>query len=141
VSTKAFVCTWRILLSCFAGGERQKPWRRVISDAAIRWVVDNHPIPRIAYLLGSTEDIYTTWTRQHDLPTHIEDVGENAKIFWILNGELTGRVPQRVILYFHGGGFSLPLSKDAASFWRYVQSELKGQHDLDVGVAMLDYGQ
>jgi acetyl esterase/lipase len=72
---------------------------------------------------------------------HSEDIGENAKIFWILNGEWNGSVPQRVILYLHGGGFSLPLSEDAASFWRYVQSELKGRHDLDVGVAMLDYSQ
>ena len=66
-----------------------------------RWVVDNLPIPRTAYILGLTEDIYTTWARQRGLPMHSEDIGENAKIFWILNGEWNGRVPQRVI---HGGG-------------------------------------
>ncbi len=101
MSTKAFVCTWRFLLSCFTGGERQKPWRHVIFDAAFRWVVDNLPIPRTAYILGLTEDIYTTWARQRGLPMHGEDIGENAKIFWILNGEWNGSVPQRVI---HGGG-------------------------------------
>lgn len=106
-----------------------------------RWTVDNQSIPQAAHLLGKTEYIYTTWAKQRSLPMHSDDIGENGKLFWILNREWDGKTPERVILYLHGGGFMLPLSKDAASFWKYVQNELKSQYGLDVGVAILDYSQ
>jgi len=43
-----------------------------------------------------------------------------------------------VILYFHGGGFLLPMADYAASFWRYIQEQLKSKNK-DVGFAILQY--
>ena len=75
------------------------------------------------------------------MKTSIEDIGENAKLLWILNETRGGEIPSQVILYLHGGGFALPMFEDSASFWRHVQKELKNAHGLDVGIAILDYSK
>ena len=72
---------------------------------------------------------------------YMENIGENAKLLWILNEKQGEKYPSQVILYLHGGGFHLPLFEDSASFWQHVQKELKGSHGLDVGVAILDYSK
>lgn len=135
------MCTWRFLLSFVAEQERGKTWRRVVGDSIFRWLINMHPIQRLAYIAGHTEDIYTTWAKRNKMKTSIEDIGENAKLLWILNEKWGGEIPSRVILYLHGGGFCLPMFEDSASFWRHVQKELKNSHGLDVGVAILDYSK
>jgi hypothetical protein len=120
--------------------ERQKTWRRVVSDSTFRWLVNMHSLPRLAYLLGSSQDLYTTWAKQNKLKPSIEDIGENAKLFWIFNEKWGGKIPSRVILYLHGGGFILPIFKDSAPFLHHVQKELEDS-GLDVGVAILDYSK
>ena len=134
------MCIGRLLLSFVAKQESEKTWRRVVGDSIFRWLVHMHPIPRLAFLMGHTQDIYTAWAKRNKRKTYIEDIGDNAKLLWILN-EKVEEIPSRVILYLHGGGFYLPMFEDAASFWRHVQKELKDSHGLDVGVAILDYSK
>ena len=100
-----------------------------------------HPLPRIAQFSGTSEDNYIRWAKRSDMKTHIEEIGENARIFWILDEKLGGKLPSRVILYLHGGGFYLPLMEDAGAFWYHVQKELKDRHGMDVAIAMLDYSK
>lgn len=100
-----------------------------------------HPIPRLAYLLGSTQDIYMHWAKKNKMTVCIDDIGENAKLLWILDKSWEGKIPNRVVLYLHGGGFHLPMFEDSASFWSYVQQELKRSDGLDVGVGILDFSE
>jgi acetyl esterase/lipase len=91
--------------------------------------------------MGSMQDTYSTWAKRNKRETYIEEIGENAKLFWILNEKSGGEIPSRIILYLHGGGFHLPMFEDSASFWYHVLKELKGSSGLDVGVAILDYSE
>jgi len=79
------------------------------------------------------------WAKRNKMTACIDDIGENAKLLWILDEEWEGKIPNRVVLYLHGGGFHLPMFEDSASFWSYVQKELKNSDGLDVGVAILDF--
>ena len=99
-----------------------------------------HPIPRLAYLLGSTQDIYTRWAKRNKMTVCIDDIRESAKLLWILDNEWEGKIPNRVALYLHGGGFHLPMFEDSASFWSHIQKELITE-GLEVGVAILDYSE
>jgi len=95
--------------------------------------------PRLQYILGSSEDIYTKWAKRNkieDIRRRYRSKREVAPGFWRTMG---GKIPDRVILYLHGGGFYLPMFEDSASFWYYVQKQLKESYQLDVGIAMLDY--
>ena len=101
-----------------------------------------HSVPRLAYLFGHDEDIYMRWAKRNKIKTHIEDIGEKAKLLWILNEKAEGdNIPRRVILYLHGGGFSLPMFEESASFWRHVQKELKDSEGMNVGIAILEYSE
>jgi len=43
-------------------------------------------------------------------------------------------------IIYTGGAFMFPMAGFAASFWKYIQAELKSQN-IDAGVAILHYGK
>jgi len=90
-------------------------------------------IQQLVGLVGTSEELYKSWTKKNGLPSHIESLEENAKLLWIGRKEA-----KRVILFFHGGGFSTPMTEDSITFWRYVQTQM-GKSGVDVSVAVLDY--
>ncbi|KAF8154251.1 Alpha/Beta hydrolase protein [Crassisporium funariophilum] len=127
------VVPWRLLLS-FVTDEKQKTWRRVVFDAGFRWVAHSQTIPHIAHLIGPTTNTYKAWVKQNALEACIEEIAEDARLLWIGEKRTT-----KVILYIHGGGYSMPLCDFTASFWKHLQGELKQKAQLDIGVVMLDY--
>ncbi|PPR00300.1 hypothetical protein CVT24_004590 [Panaeolus cyanescens] len=128
----------RLLTSPFNQHERTKTSRRIIGDAALRWVIFAQQWRHTKLLFPPTLAQYKTWCKAKKVPVATEDVKDepDAKLLWIGSQGAT-----RVILYFHGGGFFLPIQEAALDFWTYARKEIAaGVHnDADVAVAILPY--
>jgi len=133
----AAVCLTRLAISPLSRTEKSKHWRRVLHDAIYRWLIYTLPIPTLAGLFPSTEDVYTAWVKKHKLPVVIEDLpdSEDAKLFWI--GD---KAAKKVVLYMHGGGFSLGMPDASCDFWWYIIKQVKMDTGVDIGIAILRYG-
>ena len=153
----ALVLLWtalkHVFTFCFspAVGIHRKTWRRSLGDTAFRFVSDRLSAAQFQYALGTSEHVYRKWAKQNRLPAHVEPVGEDARLLWI-----GPRRTERVVLYFHGrqilaeddhrvnrfhgtgGGYLIPLSDFAASFWNHARQEFE-RNGMHVGVAILNY--
>ncbi|KAF8154250.1 Alpha/Beta hydrolase protein [Crassisporium funariophilum] len=123
----------RYLLSFFSA-EREKTWRRVLFDAAFRWVVYTQTIPHMAQISGTTGRVVRTWAKQHNIEISTDDSGEGGQLLWI-----GSKRTEKVIIYLHGGGYSIPMSECAADMWSYIQDQVRKGCGQDVGVAVLEY--
>ncbi|KAF4611883.1 hypothetical protein D9613_003759 [Agrocybe pediades] len=132
--TLPVVIIYRFLLSFFVTQQRSKPWRRVVGDEAFRWFLRTQNIPFIATLFGSSHGAYVKWCKKSAIEPRIEQIDCEAQIFWVGEEDC-----DRVILYLHGGGFSLPLTDYSMSFWKFVVDMLQEVEGLKVRLAMLDY--
>ncbi|PPQ68439.1 hypothetical protein CVT25_007832 [Psilocybe cyanescens] len=129
--------TANLLFFLFTLRERKKTWRRVVGDAGFRWFVYTQTVPGLVTIIGPSIQTYKKWCKQNSVQPIIETIGvgaEQAQLMWI-----GSKQPERVILYLHGGGFSLPMGDYSVKFWRYVQLALQEQGGADVSVAILDY--
>ncbi|KAF5384268.1 hypothetical protein D9615_003377 [Tricholomella constricta] len=129
------VLLWSFFKSTFTPSKgTHKSWRRNLGDTAFRFVAGAWNIRQLQYCFGTTQQVYEKWARQNGLPVLVDELkGEDARLLWI-----GPRRTDRVVLYFHGGGYVVPMQDFAASFWNYTRLEL-GRRHLNVGVAVLNY--
>lgn len=127
--------SWRLLESVLIRDQGRKPWRRVVADTTFRWMIVTLRISFIRSLVGPCSRTYKSWCRKNSIQPCIENIEGGAQLFWI--GD---KRPEKVILYLHGGGFSLPMGYYSVKFWKYVQCKLQDS-ELDVSLAILDYGE
>ncbi|KAJ7642246.1 Alpha/Beta hydrolase protein [Roridomyces roridus] len=112
---------------------KHRTLRRIIGDAAARYMANTFSIPQIRKLSGSTLDVYTNWAVKAKVPLVVDEIGGDAKLLWIGPRRL-----ERVILVVHGGGFMLPPMPAHLLFWDYVRVELE-KKGLTPGVVFLNY--
>jgi len=130
----ALILLWSLFKITFVPSSRtHKNWRRVLGDTAFRFLTDSWDLNQLQYYFGTTLQVYSAWTKQEGLPVLVDEIGEGARLLWI-----GPRRTDRVVLYFHGGGYVIPMQDFGASFWNYVRQEL-AHNDLDVGFAILSY--
>lgn len=122
------VCTWYLHAETWA-----KSLSQLINDSALNHVT-KLDTPKLQYMLGTTDKVYRAWAKKSGVPIVEEEVGEDAKIYW-----LGPKRPEKVILYLHGGGFLLPMFDCAPPFWKYVQEQLGKKGLNNTGIAILQY--
>ncbi|KAJ7938375.1 hypothetical protein B0H13DRAFT_2301943 [Mycena leptocephala] len=105
---------WNVATTANASYNKERSLKRIVGDSALRYIFTRLSIPQLQRGFG------TTWA-------------QDSRLLWIGPKRL-----ERVILFLHGGGFLLPATDAAMSFWRYVQLELERQN-IEVGVALLNY--
>ncbi|GLB44455.1 putative alpha beta hydrolase fold protein [Lyophyllum shimeji] len=128
------ILLWSLFKASFVPScKTHKSWRRVLGDTAFRHLADSWNVSQFQYYLGPTLQVYAAWAKKEGLSVLVDEIGEGARLLWI-----GPRRADRVVLYFHGGGYLVPLSDFAASFWNYVRLEL-ARDGLDVGFAILNY--
>ncbi|KAJ7756244.1 Alpha/Beta hydrolase protein [Mycena metata] len=127
------VLFWSVATTAHASFNEDRSVRRIIGDCALRYLATNMSIPQLQHLFGTTLGMYQTWTKKMKLPATIDELGEDARLLWIGPKRL-----DRVVLFCHGGAFSLPATDYYASFWRHVQLELEKQ-GIPVGIVLLNY--
>jgi hypothetical protein len=154
----ATILIWSLFTKQLYPESRAKGLIRHISDVSLNHLTKLKPA-KLQFFLGTTESVYRTWAQNSNVPIVEEDLGENAKLFW-----LGPKRPNKVILYLHGefavahshtrgfaffdtrtiyhlgGAFLLPATEQALSFWKYVQEQLTGK-DNNMGVAILQYSE
>ncbi|KAJ7677583.1 Alpha/Beta hydrolase protein [Mycena olivaceomarginata] len=124
---------WSVATTAYASYNRERSVKRVAGDSALRYLTTHLSVPQLQAASGTTMGTYKKWTEANQLPVTIDELGLDARLMWIGPKRL-----ERVVLWIHGGGFSLPPPDFAISFWRYVQLELEKQN-IEVGIALLNY--
>lgn len=127
------VLTWTLLSSPFHRSNRLKTWTRVLGDKAFYYLGKDLNVRQLQWALGNTGTVYKAWVKQNGLPVIVDELSENTRLFWI-----DKQRTDKVILYFHGGGFLFPMQYFTSSFWKYIKAELK-KKNIDAGVAILNY--
>ncbi|KAG6847998.1 hypothetical protein H0H93_004275 [Arthromyces matolae] len=91
-------------------------------------------VAQLQYLFTTTLRVYRHWTWMKGFPVLVDEIGTvDARLLWI--GPRNGK---RVILYFHGGAYSLPVQPFGLSFWNHIRLKLESE-GLPIGVAVLNF--
>lgn len=122
------------MLSFFVPQQRQKPWRRIVGDGAFRWFISTQNIQFMRTIIGPSPQTYEKWCNQNSIRPQLEAIGHGARIFWVGEKDCA-----KVILYLHGGGFSLPLADYCLSFWKFILETIQETEGVKVRLAILDY--
>lgn len=91
-----------LLWTLFFGKKKEKSVKRALFDRALRYLLDRLNVRQLQSLFGTTRATYEKWAKKAGVEPVIEDIGEDAKLFWI--GD---RCLDKVVLYFHGQYFRL----------------------------------
>ncbi|RDB17645.1 putative steryl acetyl hydrolase mug81 [Hypsizygus marmoreus] len=131
----AIVLAWSLFKGTFMSSTtKRKSWRRILGDSSFRFIAGWLNMRQLQYCFGTSLHVYETWARKNRLPILVEEIGtENVRLLWV-----GPRRTDRVVIFFHGGGYVVPLQDFSVSFWNYVRLEL-GRRHLDVGFAILNY--
>ncbi|KIM41786.1 hypothetical protein M413DRAFT_445012 [Hebeloma cylindrosporum] len=125
---------WELLKSPFTNYGRSKTWKRVAVDATTFGLVrllNRRPMRAIS---PSTLAGYEAFMKQAKMDPVIEEIGEDARLLWILGQRRTGRV----LLYFHGGAFLYSAISSAPAFWNLLQRKLDSR-GIQTDIATLNY--
>ena len=108
----------------------------------------------------TTFTVYEKWIEQpaqkelgyeHTVEDLASDPGGSAvtrtRLLWIGkpwqrgdgDGAKEKKVKQKAMLYFHGGGFILPMNEAQAQWMSFLKEEAKRAHGHDVSVAIVEY--
>ncbi|KAI0258601.1 Alpha/Beta hydrolase protein [Gloeopeniophorella convolvens] len=80
-----------------------------------------------------TNKTYEAFAQDKKLEILTDDVGECARLHWV-----GPRNKDRVLLYFHGGGFSIPAGQQYFEFVYKLKKDLT-RIGIDTGIAVLEY--
>ncbi|KAF7297244.1 Abhydrolase-3 domain-containing protein [Mycena indigotica] len=123
---------WSVLTTSHASYNKDRTLKRIIGDTVLRNLT-SLSTPQLQMLFGTDQQIYATFTKSYKLPSTVDELGDDAKLYWI-----GPKRTERVMLFLHGGAFLLPAADFSLRFWRYVQVELE-KKGVEVGFAYLEY--
>ncbi|PYH77445.1 alpha/beta-hydrolase [Aspergillus uvarum CBS 121591] len=129
---------FNILKTAIGALARGLPFRPSIQNACARAIMDSLHPNQIQAIVPSTMQTYTSWIRRNAERTglcHRVDTlkDEITHLLW-----LGPKRSDKVILFFHGGGYVLPLSDGHLDWMAHVRKScLKAS--LKVGVCILEY--
>jgi len=127
------VLLWTVATTAYAPYNKGRSIKRIIGDSALRYTVLKLSVPQFQFFLGTTSNTYKKWSKTVKLTPTVDELGHDARLLWIGPKRL-----ERVVLFFHGGGYVLPAGPFVSSLCRYAQLELEKQ-DIEVGFALLNY--
>ncbi|KAI0056041.1 alpha/beta-hydrolase [Artomyces pyxidatus] len=120
----------------FSEANKKRTWRRAASDSLLRFLCTrpSWDIHIVAYMLGSTAPVYPRFAQKNKLDVLTDKLDDGTILHWV-----GPRRYDRVVLYFHGGGYCLPLLAEShLAFLHSLQRELEKSTD-GVGFVALDY--
>ncbi|THU98668.1 alpha/beta hydrolase fold protein [Dendrothele bispora CBS 962.96] len=124
-----------MLCSLFTSLFKQKPLKRIIFDASVRYMTSGISIPQMQSFSEGGVATFRQWSKQMRFEPHIEEIGKDARLFW-----LGPKSADQVVLYVPGGGFMAPVTDYMITFFdRIRQALMDKMHSKGVAVAILDY--
>ncbi|KAF8651061.1 hypothetical protein AX16_004924 [Volvariella volvacea WC 439] len=129
-----FVLVYQLITSPFVEHNSTRPWIRILVDSLFRhltWSTNIHELQWVFKTPGLNN--YADWTKKNDLPYTVDEIGEDARLFWV-----GPKRTDKVILYFHGGAYMLPMQEHHMNYVKHVREQLKLK-GIDIAGAMLNY--
>ncbi|GAD94998.1 hypothetical protein MYCGRDRAFT_51536 [Paecilomyces variotii No. 5] len=108
-----------------AHDERNKALREVFSSPFA-----------LAATATPTAEIISNYAKERNIEHRVEEIpnSEGARLHWLGNPSA-----RKVVLYYHGGGFAVPILRGHLIFWSEALDKLSAE-GKDVLVAFLEYG-
>ncbi|KAI0031681.1 Alpha/Beta hydrolase protein, partial [Vararia minispora EC-137] len=126
-----------ILIGVFSRTNKKRSWKRAIHFSQMRHVTKLMAKGGIntakAIMGGTTGDNYCGWVKSKRIAEVSEGVGEGAYLHWIGEKSLG-----KVLLFFHGGGYSLPMLPTSFDMLLSFKNDVKSSLG-DIGVCVLEY--
>ncbi|KAF2716958.1 alpha/beta-hydrolase [Polychaeton citri CBS 116435] len=124
-----------LLTQPFTSGKRPPSLYRNVIYTIVRANINSLNSRQQQWILPSTEQCYLALAMSKGFQPETEVLhGSNARLHW-----LGSKNADKILLYFHGGGFSLPCS-DAHFLWAFeVQQELNKGRESTFSIAFLNY--
>ncbi|KAJ7651406.1 Alpha/Beta hydrolase protein [Roridomyces roridus] len=127
------VVLWRVLTTTHAPYNKHRGMKRIMGDAALRYIIRTLSVAQLQAQFGSTLNVYTKWAKQVKMPVVVDELGDDARLLWLGPKRL-----DHVILFVHGGGFALPPPNSGLLFWQHVRLEME-KKGVEPGIVMLNY--
>ncbi|KAF8968820.1 Alpha/Beta hydrolase protein [Flammula alnicola] len=127
------ILAWALLKSPFTAYGRSKGWKRIVIDRLSLLVVSGMNRRQTRAFFGPTSKAYADFMKAKGIAPVVEDIGEDARLFWIGPKEA-----DRVLLYLHGGAFVFGTVASSPAFWWYIQENLE-KRGKPTSTAILDY--
>ncbi|RAH47697.1 alpha/beta hydrolase [Aspergillus brunneoviolaceus CBS 621.78] len=130
--------TFNVFKAAIGASARGLPLRPSIQNACARAIMDCLHPHQVQAIAPSTMQTYTSWIRRNAQRTglyHRVDTlkDETTHLVW-----LGPKRSDKVILFFHGGGYVLPLSGGHLDWMAHVRKSCL-EASLDVSVCILEY--
>ena len=127
----------RVLLAAFTraltgpllGGPRASTYFKDVVYAAVRKHLALCTIRQEAWLSGTTEAQYLDWAKKQKFQPDTDVLGSHTKIHW-----LGPKAAEKVVIYFHGGGYVLPCTAGHFQWLFDLQNDLAKDHSISVVV-------
>ncbi|KAF5336271.1 hypothetical protein D9758_016055 [Tetrapyrgos nigripes] len=125
-----------MLLSTLTCPLKDKPLKRAIFDASVRHMTSDLSIRQSQSLCKPGVVVYQEWARQVGYKSSVEEVGKDARLFWV-----GPKSAGRIVLYVPGGGYLFPIADYMISFFHRVQQDVNKNLKNQEGLAfvILDY--
>ncbi|KEF57828.1 uncharacterized protein A1O9_05748 [Exophiala aquamarina CBS 119918] len=105
-----------------------------VSNAVIRKLVRRFSTLQLQYIGQPFGKIYEKWSQQNNLPTETFQLKSGVKAFWLGDH----KAAKYIVIYSHGGGFSLDGDDTHIRFWNTVQDGLKSSN-IPIATLFLEY--
>jgi acetyl esterase/lipase len=93
-------------------------------------------------LWAPSSDAYNLWVKEKGYPHASEDIcsedGMETRLLWIGEPWRKGDTDKKVLLYFHGGGYIIPLYRGQLELCRFLREQL-ASYGENISVACLEY--
>ncbi|OJJ76868.1 hypothetical protein ASPBRDRAFT_190214 [Aspergillus brasiliensis CBS 101740] len=98
-------------------------------------LITNTPPDQLQAVLPSTLDTYEAWTLSHGVDRTVDVLAADkaTRLLWI-----GPRISKKVLLFFHGGGYVMPLSEAHLDWMTYLRREAINA-GVDMSVCILEY--
>ena len=90
-----------------------------ITHSAVRKLLTRMNAVQLQYIAPSFQTVYEKWCKSKKLQPEIVSLKSGCKAFWM--GDKTAT---NVVIYFHGGGFSLDGGAEHLNYWYSVQQDM-----------------
>lgn len=117
----------RLITSPFVGGAKAGTLLKDVGFAAVRTMVSNIRTPTETWMNPTTEAAYLDFARSHGLQPKGDVLPSGLKVFW-----LGSPSAERVVLFFHGGGYAIPASPAHLAWLGGLQRDLAEGHDISI---------
>ncbi|KAF9893638.1 hypothetical protein FE257_010950 [Aspergillus nanangensis] len=97
-------------------------------------LMTNVPADQLQVILPSTVDTYTAWMLASGNPSTVDVLDDDkTRLLWM--GPKQGK---KVVLFFHGGGYVMPLSKGHLEWMAHIRNEAS-RAGVQLSVCILEY--